>query len=56
MREAGGKGLFTKEIDAAMLRGEIDVAVHSSKDLPTLLPEGIDDRRLSRRARTRATR
>jgi hydroxymethylbilane synthase len=41
LAEAGGKGLFTKEIDAAMLRGEIDVAVHSSKDLPTRLPDGI---------------
>jgi hydroxymethylbilane synthase len=41
LSEAGGKGLFTKEIDAAMLCGEIDVAVHSSKDLPTALPEGI---------------
>jgi len=41
LSEAGGKGLFTKEIDAAMLKGEIDVAVHSSKDLPTLLPDGI---------------
>ena len=41
LSEAGGKGLFTKEIDAAMLAGEIDIAVHSSKDLPTALPEGI---------------
>jgi hydroxymethylbilane synthase len=41
LSEAGGKGLFTKEIDAAMLNGEIDVAVHSSKDLPTFLPEGV---------------
>jgi hydroxymethylbilane synthase len=41
LAEAGGKGLFTKEIDAAMLRAEIDVAVHSSKDLPTALPDGI---------------
>lgn len=41
LSEAGGKGLFTKEIDAAMLRGEIDIAVHSSKDLPTRLPDGI---------------
>jgi hydroxymethylbilane synthase len=41
LSQAGGKGLFTKEIDAAMLRGEIDVAVHSTKDLPTALPEGI---------------
>ena len=41
LSEAGGKGLFTKEIDAAMLKGEIDIAVHSSKDLPTALPDGI---------------
>ena len=41
LAEAGGKGLFTKEIDAAMLANEIDIAVHSSKDLPTLMPEGI---------------
>jgi hydroxymethylbilane synthase len=41
LAQVGGKGLFTKEIDAAMLRGEIDLAVHSSKDLPTLTPEGI---------------
>lgn len=41
LSEAGGKGLFTKEIDAAMIQGEIDVAVHSSKDLPTFLPEGV---------------
>jgi hydroxymethylbilane synthase len=41
LADAGGKGLFTKEIDAAMLNGDIDAAVHSSKDLPTLLPDGI---------------
>ena len=41
LSESGGKGLFTKEIDAAMLLGRIDIAVHSSKDLPTRLPEGI---------------
>jgi len=41
LAEAGGKGLFTKEIDAAMLAREIDVAVHSAKDLPTVLPEGV---------------
>jgi len=41
LAEAGGKGLFTREIDAAMLSGEIDAAVHSSKDLPTALPPGI---------------
>ena len=41
LAEIGGKGLFTKEIDAAMLAGGIDLAVHSVKDLPTVLPEGI---------------
>ena len=41
LSESGGKGLFTKEIDAAMLLGRIDIAVHSAKDLPTHLPEGI---------------
>lgn len=39
--EAGGKGLFTKELDEALLDGRIDVAVHSLKDLPTHLPDGI---------------
>ena len=39
-----------------MLRGEIDVAVHSSKDLPTLLPDGIVHRRLSPARGRRATR
>ena len=37
----GGKGLFTKEIEEHLSRGEIDVAVHSMKDLPTVLPEGL---------------
>ena len=37
----GGKGIFTKEIEDAILRGEIDVAVHSMKDLPTELPPGV---------------
>jgi hydroxymethylbilane synthase len=41
LSEAGGKGLFTKEIDAAQLAGRVDIAVHSSKDLPTALPEGL---------------
>jgi hydroxymethylbilane synthase len=36
-----GKGFFTKEIDEALLRGDIDFAVHSFKDVPTDLPEGI---------------
>jgi hydroxymethylbilane synthase len=39
--EFGGKGLFTKEIDEALLSGGVDLAVHSMKDLPTVLPEGI---------------
>src|SRR5271169_4858778 len=34
LEEKGGKGLFTKELEAALLRGEADVAVHSAKDLP----------------------
>lgn len=37
----GGKGLFTKELEEAMLRGEADLAVHSLKDVPTELPEGL---------------
>ena len=41
LSQAGGKGLFTKELDAAMLEGAIDIAVHSAKDLPTRLPPGI---------------
>jgi hydroxymethylbilane synthase len=41
LSEAGGKGLFTKELDIALLEGAIDLAVHSAKDLPTALPEGI---------------
>ena len=41
LREFGGKGLFTKEIDEALLAGRVDIAVHSMKDLPTELPEGI---------------
>jgi len=41
LAEAGGKGLFTKELDEALLDRRIDIAVHSAKDLPTLIPPGI---------------
>ena len=41
LSEAGGKGLFTKELDSALIAGAIDFAVHSSKDLPTYLPAEI---------------
>ena len=41
LAELGGKGLFCKEIEAALLAGRIDLAVHSMKDLPTWLPDGL---------------
>ncbi len=41
LAQVGGKGLFVKEIEEAMLRGEIDIAVHSMKDVPTEFPEGL---------------
>ncbi|TPI70478.1 hydroxymethylbilane synthase [Mesorhizobium sp. B2-8-9] len=42
LSEAGGKGLFTKEIEEALLERRIDIAVHSSKDMPTVLPDGLE--------------
>ncbi len=41
LSEAGGKGLFTKEIEEALLDGRADVAVHSAKDMSTVLPDGL---------------
>ncbi len=41
LAKVGGKGLFVKEIEEAMLRQEIDIAVHSMKDVPTFFPDGL---------------
>lgn len=41
LREIGGKGLFTREIEDALLGGDIDIAVHSMKDMPTIQPDGL---------------
>ena len=42
LSELGGKGLFTEEIEGALLRGGLDMAVHSMKDMPTVLPDGLE--------------
>ena len=49
LAKIGDKGLFTKELDAALLAGEADLAVHSLKDVPTRVPEGLEIVAVSRR-------
>jgi len=49
LAQVGGKGLFTKEIDEALLDGRANIAVHSMKDVPTVLPEGTGLRAYPRR-------
>ena len=41
LAKIGGKGLFVKELEQSMLRGDSDIAVHSMKDVPVLLPDGL---------------
>ena len=49
LAKVGGKGLFVKEIEEALLRGEIDLAVHSMKDVPVTLPAGLHLSAITRR-------
>src|SRR5678815_6122965 len=50
----GGKGVFTKELEEALLDGRIDIAVHSLKDLPTILPESLTMSAICEREDSRA--
>ena len=50
--ELGITGIFTKTLDVAMLNGTVDIAVHSMKDVPTLLPKGIQQTAVLKRAST----
>lgn len=49
LAKVGGKGLFTKEIEEALLRNDVDMAVHSMKDVPTKAPEGLEVRIITER-------
>jgi hydroxymethylbilane synthase len=49
LAQVGGKGLFTKEIEEALLRGDAHLAVHSMKDVPTLFPDGLHLRAITER-------
>ncbi len=42
LKDIGGKGLFSKEIEAALLAGDVDIGVHSAKDMATALPDGLE--------------
>lgn len=50
LAKIGGKGLFTKELETAMLEGDIDIAVHSLKDMPVVVPEGLVITAITQRA------
>ena len=55
LAQIGGTGVFVAALRDALLAGDVDLAVHSLKDLPTAAPDGLAARRRARRARTRAT-